>query len=256
MQTIAPKLVYLDRGDWGANTSLPRLGHIVPNDKRTEMIHHHDVIVDDDLTKNIWEDIGEVKRGMRRLQTIRPKLGLDVPYNFEFFAMADGSAILCEGRGYVRTGAHTIGHNTSGIAICWHGNTMLPIDMSKWTTHLSHAWGWLKYDKGLSRLGTVVTGHRDYYATACPGDNLYAALPDITPTRYQVPTPPEEDEDMKPYVAWDRDRQRIYLVGPWGASWITDAKDVKKFEEQYGKLEVGFSSATLDSLNQKRSIPA
>ena len=71
-----------------------------------------------------------------------------------------------------------------------------------------------------------------------------------------IQEPASKEDDMKPFLAWDRDRQRIYLVGPWGASWIVTAKDVKKFGEMYGKLEVGFGKETLDALDQKVTIPA
>ena len=70
------------------------------------------------------------------------------------------------------------------------------------------------------------------------------------------PEKQQEEEDMKPCLAWDIDRKRIYLVGPWGATWITTAKDVKKFEELYGKLDVRFGKATMDALDQKRTVPA
>ena len=92
-------------------------------------------------------------------------------------------------------------------------------------------------------------------ATACPSDRIPWGVI-IAEAEKIINEPPQEEEDMKPFLVWDRDRKRIYLVGPWGASWITTAKDVKKFEELYGKLEVGFGKETLDMLDPKVMPPA
>ena len=127
MITIAPSLIYLSRADWGADPAHPRLGYAVAPAARTEAIVHHTVIVDSDATKNVWETLDEVKAKMRQLQVIRPELGLDVPYNFVGFLMADGSLVVCEGRGRDLTGAHTYAHNTSGIALSMQGNFQLDI---------------------------------------------------------------------------------------------------------------------------------
>ena len=87
---IQPGLTYLTRAEWGANTSLPRLGASVPRSERTEAIIHHTVIIDSDATKNLWTNLAEVKAKMRQLQVIRPDLGMDVPYNFVMFLMEIG----------------------------------------------------------------------------------------------------------------------------------------------------------------------
>ncbi len=119
--------------------------------------------------------------------------------------------------------------------------------------------------------GLPVEGHRTWAAqnpvevrrawgTSCPGETHETWIPDVRRVAkieyrraLKRPAPIAlEDDDMKPFLAWDRDRQRIYLIGPWGASWITTAKDVKKFEELYGKLDVRFGKATMDALDQKK----
>jgi hypothetical protein len=58
----------------------------------------------------------------------------------------------------------------------------------------------------------------------------------------------EEDDDMKPFLCWDVDRQRAYLVGPFGATWITNADDVKTLEGLYGKMAVAMHATSLDAL--------
>lgn len=186
MIRITDKLTYLTRTDWGADTSIPRLGHPVNRLDRTEAIHHHTVIVDSDVTKNRWETLDEVKYWMKRLQKIRPDLGLDVPYNFVMFLMADGTIVVCEGRGFDRTGAHTYAHNTRGMATALQGNFQLSINLTPYLPIVSRWWGYQKYDMGMENLGTTkplngsVFGHLDFTSTSCPGSNLYSQLPKLT----------------------------------------------------------------------------
>ena len=115
----------------------------------------------------------------------------------------------------------------------------------EWTTLTRRISMW--EHKELQRFGSP--------ATACPSDRIPWSII-IARAEKIINEPPQEDDDMKPFLAWDRDRKRIYLVGPWGATWITTAKDVKKFEELYGKLDVRFGKATMDALDQKRTVPA
>ena len=262
MMKIAPGVQYLSRREWGADESLPRLGQEYPAAVPTEAIQHHTVIIDNDATPNLWESAAEVIPKMRQLQTIRPDLGMDVPYSYVAFLMRythKPGLILCEGRGPYRRGAHTKYHNRTGRAMAIEGNTSIGGPLIAYTEMLSWAWGWIKDEHGLVNLGTVkpdrggiVWGHRDFSATACPGRHMMNIIEQVTLERYQAP--PQEEEDMKPFLAWDRDRKRIYLVGPWGATWITTAVDVKKFEELYGKLKVGRSHATLDELDPKAGL--
>lgn len=190
MRTLIARDIELwDRSDWGENTSLPRLGYNVPAGFRSEVIFHHTVIIDDDASQNVWETEDEVKHEMRRLQIVRPDLGLDVPYNFVLFLMDDGRVILCEGRGLYRTGAHTHGHNTSGVAISLHGdfdNFMVVLP----TTKFSRICGWLKYEMGLTGLHGIY-GHQDFAQTACPGMGVHSVLSSLI---FELPEPTMEME--------------------------------------------------------------
>ncbi len=185
---VQPGLTLLTRTDWGADKTIPRLGVTVARSDRTEAIIHHTVIVDSDATKNLWTNLAEVKAKMRQLQTIRPDLGMDVPYNFVMFLMENGTIVVCEGRGLDRRGAHTKYHNRTGMATALQGNFMLPTrgGLSPFIPAMSRWWGWLKYDMKLVNLGSkhpvgrIAFGHVDLSATACPGDNLYAIIPQLT----------------------------------------------------------------------------
>lgn len=195
--------VYLTRHDWGANYVYPRLGYAVPRDHRTRLIIHHTVMIDPDSTPNVWESLDEVKANMRRLQTIRPDLGLDVPYNFVAYLLSDGRVAFCEGRGLDYSGAHTAGFadgerlNYAGIAIAFAGDfEYRPIDLTRWLVPIQDFLSLLK--RFLPNLGTrsicgrFACGHKDYSrGTACPGGYLYRVLDKFIPIR-------EEDQPMTP----------------------------------------------------------
>ena len=180
-------MIYLSRTDWGADANLPRRGHIIGPLRRTEVYIHHTVIVDRDTTANEWKTLTEVKATMRRLQQIRPDLGLDVPYNIVAHCMSDGELVLCEGRGTNRTGAHARNHNRSALGFAFQGdfeNNALPQYID---TQLSEFAGWLRdlrNKRGFSNLGNSrpqgkqVWGHRDSQSanTICPGRKLYEKL--------------------------------------------------------------------------------
>lgn len=209
---LATNVLYLSREDWGANQSYPRLGYpLIPRSNRYYNITHHTVGVDSDTTKNVWENLDEIRFMMKRLQLIRPDLGADVPYNFVAFpAILDGKHVLviCEGRGYDLAGAHTAGYdgsvyfNVGGVATSWAGNFEdFAFDYSLWESPNK---AWLKHLKtemvnlgSRTVCGQVTCGHRDFkeYAkplnqTACCGQNLYKHLGDFT---FEGPTPEEED---------------------------------------------------------------
>lgn len=254
MQTITPGVLYLERTDWRADAALPRLGGpedprraggwpLVPPSNRLYYIWHHTVGVDNDLTVNVWETMDEVRTQMRQLQRIRPDLGLDVPYNFVLFFMADETIVVGEGRGYYRAGAHTAGvdsatppryFNVAGIACAVHANMEdFALDIGPWLPKLN-LWG-AHLKRLLPHLGTATVcgqfacGHRDYSrfsglnATACPGQHLYRRLPELTltPPAPAPPPPPPAEEDIMVVghfaksIPWDR--SYVVTVGKEGA---------------------------------------
>ena len=202
---ILPGLTFVDRSGWGAKSTFPRMGHRVPRSKRTHVIIHHTVVSDvNDTSPILWETLPEVYRNMRRLQTIRPDLGNDVPYSFLVYLMAKKNAmVICEGRGEDRSGAHTKGHNTAGIGIALAGNfhedNVAGIEVAKRMYLLSGFLGWLRYapshpDYGtfsaMKNLGSMrpagraVYVHQDFKNTACPGKR---ALPHLSQLAFTHP---------------------------------------------------------------------
>lgn len=189
---IVEGLTYVSRTDWTPDPQFPRLGDPVPRSDRTHVILHHTVFGDSDNTPNVWESNDEIFRSMRKLQRIRPKLGLDVPYNFVAYFVAKG-LVICEGRGEDRRGAHTKGHNTRGIAVSFAGNFeedgVNDLEVMKRVPLVSAFLGWLKFsasgpDYGpfppLKNLGSLkpdgrkVFFHKDFKPTLCPGKKIIA----------------------------------------------------------------------------------
>jgi hypothetical protein len=188
---------YLSRADWGANTTLPRLGFNVDPARRTEVHVHHTAAVDtSDFTKNRWT-IGNAIKYQRQLQTIRPDLGKDIPYTEVWYVLENLDVAIMEGRGLARTGAHTAGHNTAGLGWAVAGNFDLgdPDAINVVIASIDNRIRWLR-KSGFPNLtdthpaGRIVYGHRDTKATACPGAHLFAALPRIT---LEAPTPPPSE---------------------------------------------------------------
>jgi len=206
-------LTILSRDDWGADPSLPPRGHPLGPLNRTEIFIHHTVIVDNDTSKNEFETLDEVRADMQQLQTIRPDLGLDVPYNFVAFCMSSGDLVLAEGRGLHRTGAHTTDHNRSALGIAFQGNFedfSLP---AQFDAHLQEFSNWLKdlrTNQGFTNLGTSrpvdreVWAHRDVKATACPGQKLFDLLAGIQFTAASSWTAPGDpilsDQDARSVI--------------------------------------------------------
>jgi hypothetical protein len=88
----------------------------------------------------------------------------DVGYNF----LADYHGNLYIGRGWTALGTHTVGHNTSGIAVCFIGVNGDATDAAR------AAIRWL-YEEACRRKGATLRryGHRDLDQTSCPGDDLH-----------------------------------------------------------------------------------
>ena len=240
---IQPGLTLLTRTDWGANRTIPRLGVTVARSERTEAIIHHTVIVDSDATRNLWTNLAEVKAKMRQLQTIRPDLGMDVPYNFVMFLMENGTIVVCEGRGLDRRGAHTKYHNRTGLATALQGNFMLPTrgGLSPFIPAMSCWWGWLKYDMKLVNLGSkhpvgrIAFGHVDLSPTACPGDNLYDIIPQLTFKQ-------KEEDSMKLYII--KGSGPTHYVSDFVWKWGISPKSLLDELRRTGAVEPGVKSVS------------
>ncbi|WP_344892192.1 peptidoglycan recognition family protein [Actinomadura meridiana] len=75
-------------------------------------------------------------------------------------------------------GAHTLGHNDHTIGVENEGTYMTEEPTDELWTQLVATCAWL-CDVYQLDPHTAIVGHRDYNQTACPGDTLYALLPEL-----------------------------------------------------------------------------
>ncbi len=120
-------------------------------------------------------------------------------------------------------GGHDYTSNDYAEGICCVGNYMT----EQPTDAMIQAVSWIIAQRcqrwGLAPSIASVIGHRDDYATSCPGDNLYARLPDIRQMAagHVIPTTIQEDEmRMIPvsddHKKWDGfyTRDQVLSIGP------------------------------------------
>lgn len=91
----------------------------------------------------------------------------------------------------------------------------------------------------------VLVGHFQIDAvnrSGCPGTNW--------PKAEILAGLKQGDDDMQPFLAWCPDYAggSMWLVGPFGAAWLTQAADVAVFEAKYGKATVALRAATLNAI--------
>lgn len=175
---------YYDRAVWD-DSGAPRLGYVVPESQFVGLAIHHTVTTAAPGAESAFAH-------MRRLRTERPDLGEDVPYSWVVFrGEYPTDAIVCEGRGPGRTGAHTYGYNSSRYGIAVVGNyeneavTGGILDAIDYVGRRFCPWA-----------SEPTWGHRQFpkNATACPGDHLVEVLADVQPP-FPSPTPVPQPTD-------------------------------------------------------------
>lgn len=198
---------FLSRATWGADPLEVQVGYAVPHEQFVGLVVHHTVIVMPDYDRDGYlnGDLDDVARYMRQLQRARPDLGDEVPYSFVFFEGADpDDIIIAEGRGYGRTGAHTVGYNSTRYGCSLAGD---------YTEHAPTPGQWA----GIRSIGASLAdpvgaqptiGHRDVAATACPGNDAYPHLDLLQPpfTTLEDEVTPEQ---MAQIQQWFGDTQNL-----------------------------------------------
>jgi hypothetical protein len=189
----APRPAMRSRSDWGADESLrddsPRYNETI------EQVHLHHTANSNDYGR---ADVPALIRGMYRYHT--QNLGWsDLAYNF----VVDRFGRIWVGRagGAARPvrGAHTLGFNATSTGISVIGNFDVATPTSETVEAVAQVAAWKlsryarvadgttdvvsegsdKFRSGKVVNLPVIDGHRDTNDTACPGANLYAALPAI-----------------------------------------------------------------------------
>lgn len=172
---------------------MPRISNLIPRanwgarfaagfDKRpmpfSEWWLHHSVTVAPDLIPPFNDD-DEAVRTLERIG--QQRFGGGISYSVPITPV--GRAY--EGHQIDMRGAHTKNHNTVGAAICLVGDysrtppTAQQIEEAAKTMVLAHR-------QGLAKRHTLNGGHRDVYATSCPGSAAYVAIPKINARAEQL----------------------------------------------------------------------
>lgn len=93
----------------------------------------------------------------------------DIGYSF----VAGSDGYIYEGRGWLRQGAHTLGHNSVGYGVSFIGDYAIGLPSQ-------HSMGLVRDQLAACAVGGgrlvsdfVLQGHRQVVATSCPGDALY-----------------------------------------------------------------------------------
>ncbi|MFS7875038.1 N-acetylmuramoyl-L-alanine amidase [Streptomyces asiaticus] len=192
----APRPGIVTRAGWGADEKIRETGHVYSKTVKVAFIHHT-------VTGNNYS-CSQAPSVLRSIYRYHVKsLGWrDYGYNFTI----DKCGKIYEGRsgGVTKAvrGAHTLGFNTNsmGIAVLGTFTSKKPsakavkavAKLTAWklglfkrnprgTTHLVSGGG-NKYKKGTSVKLHVIAGHRDGFATECPGKRLYKKLGSVRKT--------------------------------------------------------------------------
>lgn len=97
----------------------------------------------------------------------------DIGYHFA--VGPDGK--LYKGRDVQYVGAHVAGKNTGSIGVVALGNYNVQKPTQPFLLSLHKLLAWLCLE--FSILPEAITGHRDHLSTECPGNHLYARLPEV-----------------------------------------------------------------------------
>lgn len=183
---MAPQMTFVPRAVWGSSnaTELYIAKRVTdPAASKTSIQIHHTAGADDDATPSRW-GYDDAVRYMRRLQTLRPELG-PLPYSENPAVSEDLKTVwLFEGRGILKRGAHTAGHNVDGVGFGVLGNfDRGDSEAAETVSKAIEARCRLLREDDLPNLGMLRSptgsqawGHRDSKATTCPGSYLYRTL--------------------------------------------------------------------------------
>ncbi|QKV94595.1 N-acetylmuramoyl-L-alanine amidase [Streptomyces sp. NA02950] len=186
----APKPRIITRAAWGADETIREKGHVYSKTVKVAFIHHT-------VTGNAYRcsQVPSLLRGIYRYH-VKSMGWRDYGYNFT----VDKCGNIYEGRsgGVARAvmGAHTRGFNTKsmGVGVLGTFDARKPskkavnaiAELTAWKLGLFNrnpkavvhlvSGGGNKYTEGTSVRLNVISGHRDGFATDCPGQRLYDEL--------------------------------------------------------------------------------
>ncbi|MFG2247823.1 N-acetylmuramoyl-L-alanine amidase [Spirillospora sp. NPDC048823] len=173
----------ISRAEWDARA--PRSRTEVSWSQRTEFVVHYSEGPTDQSVRSI-QDFHMDGRGWA-----------DIGYNF----LVDVGGRIYAGRGWLVVGAHAPDHNTSGIGVCMIGRDGDATAAAKRSIRRLYDEAGRRGGRDLKKLG-----HRDVYATSCPGDELYAWV------RAGMPA---DLDDVPDYVSVSMDAEQALPPNTW-----------------------------------------
>ncbi len=193
----APRPGIVTRAGWGADESIRESGFVYTGQVRVVFVHHTATATD-----YACSDAPRVIRSIYQYH-VQSNGWRDIGYNF----LVDRCGTIYEGRaGGVDQpvfGAHTLGFNTNSSGVAAIGTYSSDDPTQEMQDGLAKIAAWKlgltdrsaggqaqltsgsdasRYPKGTVVNFDAISGHRDGFATECPGGALYAALPDIRDT--------------------------------------------------------------------------
>lgn len=160
-------------------------GNAAPHSQFLGLVIHH--------TVTAYEVGQDPAAHMRWLQRVRPDLGSEIPYSFVIFPTADPhGCVVAEGRGFGRTGAHTVNYNSTAYGVAFAGNYENDVP----TPGMLEGVRWIgrRLADPINALATI--GHRETgFATACPGAHTVPLLGLLQPPYAEPDTELDIEED-------------------------------------------------------------
>ena len=183
----------VSRAEWKARKARSR--HVIATPTVDLYLHHTAGALDENGNGVWWDDMQSIQRFH-----MDGRGWSDIAYSF----LVGGGQVF-EGRGVGIAGGHTKGRNSTSHAICLIGNYdwMKPtsqdlVAIADLVAHGAKQGWWPDHITG---------GHRDVGQTACPGLNLYDAIPSIN---RMAADRMNEGED--PLMAAFKDDGEVYAV--------------------------------------------
>ncbi|MEU6393011.1 N-acetylmuramoyl-L-alanine amidase [Streptomyces sp. NPDC046939] len=241
--STAPKPAIVTRAQWGADESLNNEEPGYGTEIKAVFVHHTV-----DANAYTCAQSAAMVRAIRAYH-MQSNGWKDIGYNF----LVDKCGTIFEGRkGGVDlpvVGAHNVGFNTNttGIAVLGEYSSVDASSAAKTAVARIAAWKLGQYghdpagkvdlaaglDNGKFKLGQTasfyrISGHRDGYATECPGTKLYASLPAIR----ALAGGPVAGLTLKPYTGAGTSGSTAYTRGTVTVNWAITSPSafVRRFE--------------------------
>ncbi|CAL1570954.1 unnamed protein product [Knipowitschia caucasica] len=159
----------VSRAQWGAHT--PHHKNNLTSPAKRIIIHHTAMKNCQTQTEGIIQ--------LRQIQSDHMKFRDFDDIGYNFVVRGDGS--VYEGRGWGVVGAHTKGHNDDSLGIAFMGNFNNESPSSEALTSVKRLLV-IGVSQGFILPEFGLFGHKDLGITACPGVQLYSALPQLRST--------------------------------------------------------------------------